>query len=204
MNFQSFYLANQINFWLPQILFVIILSILLGSYLKFKKIPNRLLNWSLLVVLFLIICQFAAKGLLFYLSLKNDQTGLGRYLLPGYSPYFFKNLWYLSYQPLATLTSALILFIFFSVLRKVRAEILDFWEVKEIALLSLICGWPRLFFWLFASLVLFLISKFYLLFKGKGISFRTSITPFLLIAALLTLIFFPLVDKIFLLLNLNL
>jgi len=203
LHFINFYLISQINSYLPYVLFIALVIYLICLYWKNKEISNKVLNRSILIVAILLIAQFLLSGLLFYLSLKSDKMGLGRYLLPGKNAYYFTSILYLSYPMLyAFISSALLAALFYGI-RRYRPAIIDSWEIKLIVLLTLVCGWPRLIFWLFLGLVIFLLSKFHPLLRGQGIATRTRIAPYLLVAALLVLIFAGLVGRVFILLHLN-
>ena len=182
---------NQMVFWIPQILAIIILLWLWRKYLLEDKISLKFLRNIVFLVVGIYTLQLLVRVLIFYFELQKSL--LGTYLLPGEGTAFFgDNVWVSFLEPFViALVIGLVLAIVVGLIRRFwKRPLFEEIDPLVIFLTAFLVGMQNIFVLLLGSLLLMLIFKISRGIIGgkKDIGRRLAITPFLLLAATLILI----------------
>lgn len=181
--------VSQADFWIPNLIFGLILIFFLGSWFS-GKITEKLVNISLIIVFSIFILKFLVFAVLFYYRLKLDPSGLGKLLLPPQSNFYYQNLIFTGKNYLTPIVSALLFFIFLWLLHRRKSQILDKIEAKLGFFGGLVVGFPHILVFIVLTFLLTLSASIYQFRKGKNpLKQRVSIAPFILISAILVLLF---------------
>jgi hypothetical protein len=186
---------SEVLVWLPwSFSLVILLLIITKLWLKKYKIYRlwRLENLSFLKLVKLTVGATVLFDLfltlLQYLTWHN--SAFSQFLLPPYQPwsyfigYSFFNFWLAN---LLTLVAALLFFLVFKIIKKLKPEAGSGEELNLVLLLSLLLAWPRIL--IFIPLFLFL-SLLYILVNLLVIKQKRSSLSIPLLAAALTVFLF--------------
>ena len=182
---------SRIITWLPLIAAVIILIWLLRQELLKGGNQEKTLKKAIIVLLAINILAVLFQLSRFYLELKNDP--LGQYLLPGKGTNYF---FFASWNLLEPLVLALALASFWVILGLIifkiaRRPLFSQSDFYLIFLTAFVVGYPDVLVLLLGSLLLMILIKIIgrLLGKKDLPGLRLRIAPFLIIVALLILIF---------------
>lgn len=184
---------------LPKIVSFLFLAAITALYLKRKSLPSVLIRLGITVAVIFFAYLGFSKTLFTYVVWSQD--GFSKHFLPPYTPisyfadYSFFRFW-LGYIIAAAM--ALLIFGFLIFLKKKRPVLLDKEDASLAAFGALISGWPGLLVYFPLALLLMVFWHIFLAAKEKfsnGIilsddkELRVPITPFIFIAAFITLLF---------------
>lgn len=181
---------NQIVFWFPPILAVILLIILFRQNL-FGEIEIKFLKKWVILIVAAYILQLVARVFIFYWQLKKSTLGI--YLLPGKGTSFFvDNVWANYLLPLVvTVAIAFVLVaIVLLVARFVKRPFFEDIDWLIVFLTVFVVGFPNSIVLVFGSLILMIIFQILqaLVFKKKIADERIKIAPFLIFTSLAILV----------------
>ncbi len=182
---------DQIVFWIPQILAVILLIILFRQIILAGEIQVKFLKKWTIVIVAAYILQLLARVFIFYWQLKKSTLGI--YLLPGKGTSFFvDNVWANYLLPLVV-TIAIDFVLVAVVLLVAHLVKRPFFEEADwlvILLTVFIVGFPNLIVLIVAALILMIIFQIFqsLVFGKHLLNERLKIAPFLIFTSLAILV----------------
>ena len=173
---------NQIIFWIPLVIAVVILLWLWRKTVTGKIIEKRHFRIVIVILLLIYILQMLGRIALLYYSLKNSQLGI--YLLPGKGTNYFYTAIYDIINPfiIALAIAAGLAIVVFLINRYLKKPWFEQSDIYLIFITSFLVGFPGILILLLATLILMVFWQ--LIFKIERISFA----PFLIFVAIFELI----------------
>lgn len=182
---------NQIIFWAPLIVAVVILLWLWRKTVLNTQIEKKHLRNVIIIILVIYILQILGRLALLYYSLKKSQLGI--YLLPGKGTNYFYVTTYDIFKPfvIALAIAAGLALIVFLINRYLKKPWFETNDIYLIFITSFLVGFPGVIILLLATLILMVIWQ--IIFRIQRINFA----PFLIFVAILILILsnFPFYQK---------
>lgn len=173
---------NQIIFWIPLVIAVVILLWLWRKTVMGKVVEKRHFRIVIIIILIVYILQVLGRIALLYYSLKNSQLGI--YLLPGKGTNYFYTAIYDLIKPFvfALVTAVILALIVFVTIRHLKKPWFEQNDLYLIFITGFLVGFPGVLILLLATLILMVFWQ--LIFRIERISFA----PFLIFVAILELI----------------
>ncbi len=169
-------------FWLPFAVTIVIFLVLFYLEVFRKEIKQSLAQKATLIVLVIFGVQIVLKIIFFYFYTKS--SGLGQYLLkePGYVT---RNVWYIVSAYLGNVLIGAILLLLAVIAQKISKktffEKADFWIIF---ITAFVAGFPGVIVMLIGALILMILVQAFKLIFYKSQK-RLSLTPFLLLGAII-------------------
>jgi len=182
---------NQMIFWIPQVLAIIVLLWLWRRSLLEDKTSLRFFRNAVFLVVGIYVLQLLGRVLIFYFELRKSLLGI--YLLPGEGTAFFRNnVWVSFLEPfILALVIGLFLAITVVLIRRFwKRPLFEEIDPLIIFLTAFVVGMQNIFVLLLGSLLLMLIFKIFsgLIWGKEEFAKRLKIAPFLLLTAIIILV----------------
>lgn len=181
-------LFTNLLFWVPLVFSSLI--ILWLFYLELRsQVSSKAAGRALTAVIIIYFLVIATKIIYLYFQFKKDE--FGQFLLPPKSNYFYQVIWMMSSSYVWALMISLILVLILLLLRKVfSAKLVDRSDLYILVMTVFIVGAPSVLILILGSffLMVFFMIGFSLRQKKINTRSRLTLSPFLLIVALVILI----------------